>query len=209
MREIKLLMTLGLGLLALGGCAAAPTGRLSRRDQALVSLDLAHTRRAGLGARFRPPAMSPAVLTGARVGSWRCLPGRVTTYGAHVELFAEQRGMVVPAGIGINGPRFHGYRVAGGRCAYPLQTVDPTGLVEVGALRGASPPRLGELFGLWGQPLASDRLASFTGAVRAYVDGRRWRGDPRLIPLRRHTQIVLELGGFVVPHSSYGFPGGL
>jgi hypothetical protein len=38
------------------------------------------------------------------------------------------------------------------------------------------------------------------------VNGRRFLGDPRSIPLRRHDEIVLEIGGYVPPHSSYLFP---
>jgi hypothetical protein len=134
------------------------------------------------------------------IGAWRCLPRRATAYGAHIELFADGRGIVVPAGIGI------GRR---GRCVYPLRTADPTGLVWVGASVSLGPPRLGELFALWGQPLGRRRLGAFTGPVLAFLDGRRWRRDPREIPLHRHAQIVLELGGFVAPHAAYGFPAGL
>jgi hypothetical protein len=45
--------------------------------------------------------------------------------------------------------------------------------------------------------------------VHAFVDGLPWTGDPRTIPLRRHAQIVLEVGGHVPPHVRYGFPKGL
>jgi hypothetical protein len=57
------------------------------------------------------------------------------------------------------------------------------------------------------------RLAGFSATGRAgvvaFVDGHRWHGDPRGIPLRRHAQIVLELGEFVRPHPAYLFPAGL
>jgi len=42
--------------------------------------------------------------------------------------------------------------------------------------------------------------------VLAFVGGRRWRGDPRAIPLARHAQIVLEIDGYVPPHASFLFP---
>jgi hypothetical protein len=58
---------------------------------------------------------------------------------------------------------------------------------------------LGRFFAIWGQPLRG----------RAYVNGRPWRGDPRRIPLERHAQIVLEVGGYVRPHATYRFPPGL
>ena len=68
---------------------------------------------------------------------------------------------------------------------------------------------LGDLFAIWGQPLGPHRMAGFRGAVRAYVRGVQFRGDARSIPLTRHAQIVLEVGGYVRPHSRYGFAPGL
>ncbi len=72
---------------------------------------------------------------------------------------------------------------------------------------------LGQFFDVWGQPLSSTRLAGFSSSpgrrVVAFVAGRRFGGDPRAIPLRRHAEIVLELGAYVPPHASYRFPKGL
>jgi hypothetical protein len=45
--------------------------------------------------------------------------------------------------------------------------------------------------------------------VRAFVNGRRWRADPRTIPLTRHASIVLELGPHVTNRPVYLFPPGL
>ena len=197
------------------GCAAAshvpPRSIGPARSAAVLSLDLAQTRPAGLGPAFRPPpVMRSDVGLGAPVGSLHCVAQRSVSYGAHIELFADNRGMVVPAGIGVAEPqRRRGVFVVGGRCAYPLRTVDPTGVIEVDHAGGSSPPSVSELFALWGQPLSRSRMAGFTGTVVAFVDGRRWTGDPGSIPLTRHTQVVLELGSFVAPHRSYLFPPGL
>jgi hypothetical protein len=68
---------------------------------------------------------------------------------------------------------------------------------------------LGDLFDVWGQPLSRTWMVGFRGTVTAYVAGRPWRPDPRSIPLQRHAQIVLEVGGHVTPHPSYQFPPGL
>jgi hypothetical protein len=67
---------------------------------------------------------------------------------------------------------------------------------------------VGDLFRVWGQPLSAHRIAGFrsAGAVLGFVNGRRVHGDPRAIPLRRHDEIVLEIGDYVVPHRSYLFP---
>jgi hypothetical protein len=100
----------------------------------------------------------------------------------------------------------HGAYVVAGRCSYAVRTREPTGLLELDATQPAL--TLGELFDVWGQPLSRARLAGFHGAVRAYLRGVRWRGDPRAIPLRRHAVIALVLGGPVAPHASYVFPRG-
>ena len=72
---------------------------------------------------------------------------------------------------------------------------------------------LGEFFRVWGQPLSQTRLVGFKTRsdrpVRAYVNGRRWRGELRRIPLRRHSNIVLQLGRYIRPHKVFLFPLGL
>ena len=49
-------------------------------------------------------------------------------------------------------------------------------------------------------------MLTFRGDVKAYVGGKRWRGDVRAIPLTDGRQIVLEVGGYVPPHSFFLFP---
>jgi hypothetical protein len=126
----------------------------------------------------------------------------------HLELFAAGRVVSIPAGIGVAPPQSRrGAYVLAGRCSYPLRTLEPTGLIQA---RAGAPMRLGDFFSIWGQPLSARRMGPFgaarDAAVRAYVDGRRWPGDVRLIPLSRHAQIVLEVGPFVPPHRVYRFP---
>jgi hypothetical protein len=199
-------LVVALALLCLGGCGA---GHRDAPARSALEIDLARTRPAGLGSAFRPPPVgNPAVAIGEPVGALRCGKTPARAYGAHLELFARDRGVVVPAGIGTAPPqRREGAFVRGGRCVYPLRTVDPTGVVLVAS---RTLPTVGQLFRLWGQPLSRERLGSFAGSpVIAFVDGRRWHGDPRKIPLRRHAQIELEVAPVVEPHPSYTFPPGL
>jgi hypothetical protein len=129
-------------------------------------------------------------------------------FRVHLELFARKLVLLVPAGVGVSPPlRRNGAYVLGGRCSYPLCTHEPTGVIEVTSAR---PLRLGDVFRVWGQALSPQRLAGFRTAQRvlAFVNGKRRPGDPRTIPLRRHDEIVLEIGGYVPPHSSYLFPKG-
>src|SRR5947199_244176 len=88
--------------------------------------------------------------------------------------------------------------------AAPVPT--PTGVVEV---RAGARLTLGRLFAVWGQALTARRIASFAGPVSAFVGGRPWSGDPSAIPLTRHAEIVLEVGGYVPPHRTFLFRRGL
>jgi hypothetical protein len=145
----------------------------------------------GAGPKFHPrPATHPAGL--------RCTRGG-PRYGVHLELFARNRVVIVPAGIGL-----------GRRCSYPLRTRWPVGVIEV---KAGGRFTLGDFFRLWGQPLSPTRLAGFrtsrTRLVRAYVGARRWRGPLGQVPLRRHVNIVLQLGRYVPPKKTFLFPRGL
>jgi hypothetical protein len=160
----------------------------------------------GVSPPYRLAAAGPDVRSARAIGGLVCRRTSPLRFRVHVELFARSLVLLVPAGIGIAPPlRRDGVRVSGGRCLYPLRTREPTGVIEVASSR---PLQLGDLFRIWGQPLSPTRLAGFRSArpLLAFVNGRRRRGDPRRIPLRRHDEIVLEIGGYVPPHRSYLFP---
>ncbi len=147
----------------------------------------------GVGPRYHPAAFNAAVEAGRPVGTLRCTNGGAS-FAVHIELFARRQVVIVPPGIGI-GPK---------GCAYPVSTTEPTGVVRV-TRRGLT---LGDLFRVWGRRLTSSVLLTFRGRVAVFVDGRRWPGEPEGVPLTKHAQIVLEVGGYVAPHPSYLFPKG-
>jgi hypothetical protein len=128
----------------------------------------------------------------------------------HVEVFAANRVLLLPAGIGVwqPGAKLNG-RITGARCYGALVTLDPTGLVLV---RPGSRLTLADLFRSWGEPLSRTRLTSFEAPagtqVAVFVDGRPGNAEPASVPLARHAEIVLEVGPHVPPHSSYAFPPG-
>jgi hypothetical protein len=127
-----------------------------------------------------------------------------------VEVFAADRVLLLPAGIGTRPPRdILDGRVTRAACYGQLVTLDPTGVALV---RPGAQLTLGALFRSWGQPLSPTRLASFSAPagsrVAVFVDGRAWRGTPAAVPLTRHAEIVLEIGPHVPPHLSYAFPPG-
>lgn len=126
----------------------------------------------------------------------------------HVEVFAANRVVIIPAAIGTRPPRvLSDGRITAARCYGDLVTLDPTGVVLVAAGRHLT---LAQVFRAWGQPLTSTRLASFrapagTGTA-VYIGGRRWHGPPGRVPLTPRAEIVLEVGPHVPPHTSFTFP---
>jgi hypothetical protein len=161
----------------------------------------------GRGPAFRLAPRPPA-LRGQAVDGARCSADPGPRVQAHIELFARGAVVPVPPGIGVVPPLVRdGAYVRGGRCSYPVRTTEPTGLLE---LRQGRPLPLGRLFAIWGQPLSPTRLAGFRASprapVRAYLNGRRWRGDPRDLPLTRHAVVALEVGPHIAPHARYRFP---
>ena len=147
----------------------------------------------GVGPRYHPAPANPHVRRGETFGRFRCGNGR--SFDVHLEVFARRRVVIVPPRIGV----------ARRGCRYPLHTSTPTGVV---AVRRTGRWTLGDLFAVWGRQLSPSRLLSFRGRVGVFVDGHRRVGDPRHIPLTRHAQVVVEIGGYVVPHASYLFPKG-
>ncbi len=137
-----------------------------------------------------------------------CKPASPAVSVAHIEVFAVNHVVVIPAGIGFAPPlRRHGAYVRSGRCAYPMRTVEPTGLVLLAA--GAT-PELGHIFDLWGQRLSEREVAGFHAThsqhVSVFLDGVRWRGNPRSLAIAPDAQITVEVGPFVPPHTRYAFP---
>jgi hypothetical protein len=146
----------------------------------------------GVGPRYHPPPGTHGTCVQAPLEAGSLV---------HLELFARRRAIVVPAGIGLRGAHYRFGQASSAHCRAPLWTSDPTGVVHVD--RSAT---LGDLFRVWGEPLARSRLLSFRGTVRLYRNGVLRHGDPRRFVLRAHDELVLEVGAFVPPHRSYRFP---
>ena len=192
--------------LPLMGCAGP---RQAESKRGLSSVDyLLSARSAGPGPRFRPSPAGVLVARAARVDRMNCERTLPAASVAHIEVFAADHVVVIPAGIGFAPPLARrGAYVQAGRCAYPLRTLEPTGLV----LAEAGPTRdLGQFFDLWGQPLSQRGVAGFRASrghgVSVFVNGTRWPHGPRSAPISPHGQITIEVGPFIRPHASYSFP---
>ena len=195
-RRVAFILALALATpLSACGASGSSTSTIPRRL-------LQEERPIGTGRRFHPPATGPVL--------GRCRRRLGPRFGAHVEVFAADRVVILPAGIGTMPPRrFTAGRLSSARCYGSIVTLDPTGVVYV---RRGERPVLSGLFRAWGQPLSRSRLASFSAPagqqVVVFIDGRHWPGPPGAVALVRHAEIVLEVGPRVPPHSSYTFPPG-
>jgi hypothetical protein len=163
---------------------------------------VAQARPIGQGVRFDPPVRGPVL--------GQCRQALGPRAGVHVEVFAADRVVLLAAGIGTRSPRRFSYgRVTAAGCYGELVTLEPTGLL---LLRPDARLSVGDLFRSWGQSLKAREMAGFRvpagSGVRAYVNGRRWTRPVARIPLVRHAEIVLEIGPYVPPHSTYSFPPG-
>jgi hypothetical protein len=117
---------------------------------------------------------------------------------AHLTVFVNGVRRTIPAGIGINPDQ---------TCLYWLHSHTPDGVIHM-----ESPVSrtftLGNYFDIWGQALGSDRVGPAKGTVTAFVDGKKFTGDPRDIRLDEHTNVQLDVGK-VVPFENYTYGQGL
>jgi len=158
----------------------------------------------GAGPLYRPPSLNAVTAAGRPIDRLSCKRRQRPWVDAYLEMFVRRRVVLIPPGVGVAPPRTRvGAYVMGGRCSYPVRTLEPTGLIEIASV---APVTLGDFFAVWGQRLGRHRLAGFSGVVVAFVNGVRSRGDPGSIRLRPHTVVVLEVDGYLRPHATYQFP---
>ena len=106
----------------------------------------------------------------------------------HLDLYVDGRRVTVPAGIGIDESQ---------RFISPLRPVDEPGVIHV-----ESPDMrtftLGQFFAVWGLRLTPHCLggycASRSRTTPCFVDGKLFAGDPRVLPLAQHEEILVAYG---------------
>jgi hypothetical protein len=147
--------------------------------------------------RTLAPAAAPS--PGSTVDGIRCQSSEQVLFHIHARLtiYVGGRSRSVPYGIGIADPRTTptpaGRFVTAGSCFAWLHTHVADGIIHI-----ESPLRrtylLGNFFDIWKQPLSATRAGPAHGPVVAFVNGKRWRGNPRNVPLHAHTQVQLDVG---------------
>lgn len=143
------------------------------------------------------PASTAA--TGQTVDGVQCQAAEQVAYHihAHLSVFADGHPRPIPLGIGIVQPVVQ-HTTAGdfaqaSHCYYWLHTHVQDGIIHI-----ESPTKtvytLGQFFDLWRQPLSATQVGSAKGPVTAYLNGKRYAGDPRSIQLTPHAVIQLNVG---------------
>ena len=123
----------------------------------------------------------------------------------HLAILDHGHPIVIPGDVG----RTAGILTA--PCLRWLHTHTTDGIIHV-EVPARTHYTLGQFFALWQQPLSRTRLLSFRAArgsaIRAFVNGRRFSGDPQTIPLTQHAAIMLEGGPPWRTPRHYVFPSG-
>jgi hypothetical protein len=215
------LLALGLGGCGGGQSAGTGTHRASQTTtQATVPGSDGPTQPGGgkLGYEGVPiergPSLAAASTTtpGTVVDGIRCPQTEQLVYHihAHLQVYVDGQPRQLPGGIGIiqpvAQPTQYGPAYAATRCYYWLHTHTADGIIHI-----ESPIHriftLGDFFDEWRQPLSAHVVATAQGPVVAFVNGKRWTGSPRDIPLLPHAVIQISVGTPAVPFHPVSFAG--
>jgi hypothetical protein len=126
-------------------------------------------------------------------------------YHAHLTLIREGTEISVPGNIGIS---------TSPSCLYWMHTHSSDGIIHIEAPQAQQNRvfTLGDFFAVWGQPLSTTQVATLQvdGSHQLKIYGQPYTGDPAAIPLRTHTQVVIEIVPPPVdPPPAFTFPQGL
>jgi hypothetical protein len=193
------------GQRARGGTAWIPVGGavITSLVVAIVAI-FVYQMRGGKGSASTatPPSVATAAPTLARrIDGIPCNNENISYHvHAHLQIVYEGQSVAVPANIGIDD----------NTCVYYLHTHDTSGELHIES-PVARKFTLGNFFDIWGQPLSISHLASIALTkkqhLRAYLNGKRYVGNPRSIELTAHQLIALEVGPPFVRPAGFDFQG--
>jgi hypothetical protein len=105
----------------------------------------------------------------------------------HLDIFVDGKKISVPAFVGIDDGAF----------ITELHTHDSSGIVHVEAAK-AFPYTLGQFFGVWGVRLSAQCIGAYCSkpgsALKVYLDGKPYLGDPNNLVLKNHEEIAIVYG---------------
>lgn len=153
------------------------------RRSVQIAITLTGSAFFALPANASPPSGTP-------VDGIRCEGMEGTALHIHQHLTIADHGRPVPVPEDVGRP-------LAAQCFYWLHTHTPDGIIHVEApvARGFT---LGQFFAVWGEPLSRTRIASAKlrpgEHLAIWINGSRYEGDPRAIPLFQHSDITIEVG---------------
>lgn len=199
---VVVLAGLGTGLgFALTGSSAGAKGTRVKQSARLVARYPSVMGPEGVPVPTAPVLASTASMAhGQPVDGILCEvnPKLILHVHTHLAVFVNGSPRQIPYGIGIVPPRqlqftLNGVFVVNGKCLYWLHTHAADGIIHI-----ETPVRrkftLGDFFDIWGQPLGPDQVGPAQGPVTAFVNGKRFSGNPRNILLGKVVVIQLDVG---------------
>jgi hypothetical protein len=223
MRSGLLTAALAATVLALAGCGSSnSSSSSSTATSAATNTGATSTTSAPAAGQIGPegiplesgPNLGPAssTLPGTTIDGIQCAPIEQLAYHihAHLQVFVNGQPRALPGAIGLLGPvsqqTQNGAFWGAQKCYYWLHTHASDGIIHI-----ESPtPRiytLGDFFDEWHQPLSSTQVATASGKVTAFVDGKPYPGSIRSIPLKPHALVQLDVGSPVVAFAPISFSG--
>lgn len=134
------------------------------------------------------------------------MEGTVNHFHAHLDITVDGKPVEVPPNIGID-------QTSGAMSE--LHTHDSSGILHIEAPTADQRYTLGQLFGEWRVRLTATSMGGLqddgSKTLRAYVDGKRFTGNPADIELLSHEEVALVYGPADSPGqppASYDFPSG-
>jgi hypothetical protein len=158
----------GTGGSGAGGSAA---GRMSRERLDRLSLPTWPPNTATLPGVERADALPPV--------------GGETHYHVHLTLYVDGHRTVIPALVGFD-PATQAFA--------PIHTHLTNGVIHIEAAVAGFRATLGEAFDVWGVRFDDGGIGGDDGPVSVWVDGKRYRGDPRALVLRNHQALTVVEG---------------
>jgi hypothetical protein len=152
-------------------------------------------------------ASASSAAGGQPVDGIQCNSREKLAYHVHTHLSVYVDGQLrpVPPGIGIVSPvagqTAQGTFYQASQCYYWLHVHAQDGVIHIESPAGHS-YTLGNFFDLWGQPLNTDQVGPARGPLTVFVNGTRYRGDPRTISLGSHVDIQIDVGAPAVAPKS-------